>query len=259
MKAKEIPICGIAAVGALFDKDPEAIRRLFFDEETSRRLGKMTSALAKLRRVYRLVTPEELEKISGTVHHGGIVAVIEVQPPPAVTEDQLRSWATAKTPLLILDRIGNPHNLGAIVRSAAFFGIEAVIVADVPEQAMPSESAYRVAEGGLEYVQIWTVTSLANFCRELGRSHDVLGTSVVSGTQSITKWFAQRSRSAFLKLRPIALVLGNEEQGLASDVATVCTARVHLPGKTEQVESLNVSVAAGVLMWEIWGRSGELE
>ncbi len=254
MKPRELSICGMAAVRALFEKEPDSIRRLFFDEDVSRKIGAMTSALAKSRRVYRMITPEELEKVSGTVHHGGIVAVVEDRPPADVTEEQLQIWAAAKAPLLLLDRIGNPHNLGAIARTAAFFGIEAIVVPDVPEQAMPSESAYRVAEGGLQYVQVWRVQSLAEFCSALAKSHDVLGAAAASGTQSVAKWFAERSRSQFKTIRPVALVLGNEEQGLATNVAAACTAHVHLPGKTDRVESLNVSVAAGVLMWEIWGR-----
>jgi TrmH RNA methyltransferase len=254
MKPREISVCGLAAVRALFERDPDAIRRLFFDEAMSRRLGAMTSALAKLRRVYRLVPPEELEKISGTVHHGGVVAVIEEPLLDDVTEEQLENWIAKRAPLLILDRIGNSHNLGAIARTAAFFGVEAMIIPDAPEQALPSESAYRIAEGGLQYVSVWRVQDLAFFCRELAKRYDVLGASVSAGTQSVAGYLAERSRSDFKSARQFALVLGNEETGLSTNVAAACTAHVHLPGHTERVESLNVSVAAGILMWEIWGR-----
>ncbi|HEY9154776.1 MAG TPA: RNA methyltransferase [Opitutaceae bacterium] len=254
MKPREISVCGLAAVRALFERDPEAIRRLFFDEPTSKRLGAMTSALAKLRRVYRLVNAEELEKISGTVHHGGVVAVIEEPMLGDVTEPQLEEWVAKRAPLLILDRIGNSHNLGAIARTAAFFGVEAIIIPDVPEQALPSESAYRIAEGGLQYVSVWRVQDLAFFCSELAKRYDVLGASVSAGTQSVAGFLAERSRSDFKSSRQFALVLGNEETGLSTNVAAACTAHVHLPGRTDRVESLNVSVAAGILMWEIWGR-----
>jgi len=254
MKPREISICGLAAVRALFEKHPEAIRRLFFDEEMSRKLGAMTSALAKLRRVYRLVNAEELEKISGTVHHGGVVAVIDEPILGDVTEEQLETWVANRAPLLILDRIGNSHNLGAIARTAAFFGVEAIIIPDVPEQALPSESAYRVAEGGLQYVSVWRVQDLPFFCRDLAQRYDVLGAAVSPVAQSVAAYLADRSRSEFKSGRQFALVLGNEETGLSTNVAASCTAHVHLPGKTNQVESLNVSVAAGILMWEIWGR-----
>lgn len=254
MKPREISVCGLPAVQALFESNPDAIRRLFFDEDMSRRIGGITSALAKSRRVYRLITPEELEKVSGTIHHGGIVAVIDEPLIGDVTEEQLHAWVEKRAPLLLLDRIGNSHNLGAIARTAAFFGVEAIIIPDVPEQALPSESAYRVAEGGLQYVSVWRVQDLAFFCRELGRHYDVLGSAVSSTAQSVAGWLAERSRSEFKNARQLALVLGNEETGLSINVAAACTAHVHLPGKTDRIESLNVSVAAGILMWEIWGR-----
>jgi RNA methyltransferase, TrmH family len=251
MKPKEIPVCGLAAVQALFEKEPGAIKRLFFDSPTSRRVARITSALAKTRRVYRVVTPAELEKIGGTKHHGGIVAVIEARVLVRVSGSQIREWAARRAPLLILDRVGNAHNLGAIARTAAFFGVEDLILPDHPQQAVPGEAAYRVAEGGLEHLHLWQVGNLAEFCRALRDSYDVLGTSVSAGAQPISKWKCARGRGA---PRPLALVMGNEEHGLSSEVAKACTALVHLPAPQSRVESLNVSVAAGILIWELWAR-----
>ena len=62
MKTKEIPVCGLSAVQALFEKDPGAIKRLFFDQATSRRVAKIASALAKSKRIYRVLTDEEMQK-----------------------------------------------------------------------------------------------------------------------------------------------------------------------------------------------------
>jgi len=68
---REIPVCGWKAVEAVFARRPECVRRLFFDPETGRRTGDWCRYLARERRIYRQVTPAELEKIAGTVHHGG--------------------------------------------------------------------------------------------------------------------------------------------------------------------------------------------
>ena len=76
MQPKKITVCGLAAVRALFAKDAGAIQRLYFDYATGRRIGVICKALATARKIYRCVEPAELEKIAGTVHHGGIVAVI---------------------------------------------------------------------------------------------------------------------------------------------------------------------------------------
>ena len=72
----ELHLCGLAAVKARFENAPGSIVRLFFDEATSRKIAPMCKALAAARKVYRCVPPAELEKISGTLHHGGVVAVV---------------------------------------------------------------------------------------------------------------------------------------------------------------------------------------
>jgi TrmH RNA methyltransferase len=244
MKPAELKLCGLAAVRARFERDPNSIQRLFFDHETSRKVGVMCKALAAAKKIYRCVEPAELEKIAGTLHHGGIVAVVA---PPVLrvpTANEVRAWATKRAPLLLLDRIGNAHNLGAIARTAAFLGVERIVLPQHAEAAVPSEAAYRVAEGGLEAVEIFRVPDLAKFIRDLTHAgYAVIGAATRGG----------RLDSARNDTKPIALVLGSEEHGLAPQIATACTRLVTIPG-TSRVESLNVSVAAAVLMWELIAR-----
>lgn len=250
MKTKEIPVCGLGSVQARFKSDPGSIKRLFFDYATGRKIGAMCKALAATRKVYRCVEPAELEKIAGTGHHGGIVAIVDQRALRAPTPDELRSWARDRVPLLLLDRVGNAHNLGAIARTAAFFGVAHIVVPHHPQQALPGEAAHRVAEGGLESVEILCVKDLATFCRELAPHYCVVGTAVL-GAKSL-KNFSQNRKAS--DTRPIALVLGNEEHGLAPEVAAACAALVTIPG-SGRVESLNVSVAAAILCWEFFART----
>lgn len=255
MKTKEIPVCGLAAVQAVFQKDPASIKRLYFDQPTSRRVAKIASALAKLKRIYRVITPEELVKVGGTVHHGGIVAIIDSKPLQAVSGDQIRRWASSRVPLLLLDRVGNAHNLGAIARTAAFFGLEDLILPDHAQQALPGEAAHRVAEGGLEHVRLWRVGNLADVCRALQPAYEVLGAAVSPKSRALRDWTAGRRDRSPVQQKPIALVMGNEEHGLSPEVASACSQLITIPGNSERVESLNVSVATAVLVWELWGRS----
>ena len=245
-KSKEIHVCGWQAVSTLFAQHPEEIRRLFFDPATGKRAGEFCAWLAQHKRIYRQVTPEELEKVAGTVHHGGIVAVIAERPLRRVTREGIEAWARDRTPLLLLDRVSNANNLGAIVRTAAFFGVKAVILPDHPAQALPGDAAYRVAEGGMEFVDFYRVPALPEFCAELKRHYCVIGTSL-SGNQLSPS--AAKARGL---PRPPALVLGNEERGIAPGVATVCDRLVKIPG-ANTVESLNVAAAAAVLCWEFFG------
>src|SRR5688572_28527944 len=156
MKPKEIPICGLAAVKAKFEREPASIIRLFFDFQTGKKVGAISKALAATRRVYRQVEPAELEKIAGTIHHGGIVAIVEAKALRTPRPQDLQNWAKARAPLVLLDRIGNAHNLGAIARTAAFFGVRHIIVPEHAQQALPGEAAHRVAEGGLDQLEVLT-------------------------------------------------------------------------------------------------------
>lgn len=244
MRNDELVICGLSAVRARFARDPDSIRRLFFDEPTARQIGLMCRTLAAARKVYRCVPPDELAAVSGTVHHGGIVAVVTAPVLRAPLPADLERWAASREPVLVLDRIGNAHNLGAIARSAAFFGVQHLVVPFSPEAALPGEAAFRVAEGGMEAVTFWRVPRIPDFLRALRTAgYEVVGAAAHGG----------RPDGAASPAAPVVLVLGNEEQGLASDVATACSRLVTLPG-SGRVESLNVSVAAAVLLWELVGR-----
>ena len=244
----ELKICGLAAVRARFARDPASIQRLFFDYATGRQVGVMCKVLAQAKKVYRCVEPAELEKIAGSMHHGGIVAVVAPSPLRAPTVENLRNWAQRRETLLVLDRIGNAHNLGAVARTAAFFGVPRLVIPDDAAAARPNDAAHRVAEGGFEHLEVWRVPSLAAFTRELAAAgFDVVGAATRGGRLGAKRGEAPSAA------KPIALVLGNEEQGLAPEVAAACTRLVTIPG-AGKVESLNVSVAAAVLMWELLAR-----
>jgi TrmH RNA methyltransferase len=249
-KQKETNVCGWQAVSTLFARHPAEVRRLFFDPTTGKRAGEMCSRLAREKKVYRQVTPAELEKIAGTVHHGGIVAVIGERPLRKVTHEVLAGWRRESAPLLLLDRVSNANNVGAIVRTAAFFGVRSIVIADHPAQALPGEAAWRVAEGGMEFVDFHRVPALAEFCADLKRSHFLLGTSLTG--QQLSPARVKARDLAGDRRRPLAIILGNEEKGIAPAVAAQCDRLVKIPG-ADTVESLNVSAAAAVLCWEFFG------
>lgn len=246
MKSAELKICGLAAVRARFARDAASIQRLYFDYATGRKVGVMCKALAAVKKIYRCVEPAELEKIGGTVHHGGIVAVVTAPALVNPSDADVKRWAAKRAPVLLLDRIGNAHNLGAIARTAGFFGVTHLVLPDDPQAAQPSEAAYRVAEGGLEAVDVFRVKDLAGFAHSLATAgYEIVAAATRGGRSDINP------RGGIPK--PTALVLGNEEHGLSPAMAKACTRFVTVPG-SGAVESLNVSVAAAVLMWELFGK-----
>lgn len=240
----ELKLCGLAAVRARFARDAGSIQRLYFDRATGQRVGVMCKAMAQARKIYRQVEPAELEKIAGSIHHGGIVAVVSPPAARAPVAEDLRSWARRGDPVLLLDRIGNAHNLGAIARTAAFFGVPHLVIPDHASAARPTDAAHRVAEGGLEHLTVWEVPDLVAFARELAAAgYEVVGAATRGGRLDAPKQGT----------KPMALVLGNEEQGLTPELAAACTRLITIPG-SGKVESLNVSVAAAVLVWELIAR-----
>lgn len=243
MRSGETTICGLAAVRARFRRDPSSVVRLYFDAPTSKKLGDMCRALAAARKVYRCVEASELERIADSVHHGGIVAVVAQGAPRVPARGDIEAWAHRRENLVVLDRIGNAHNLGAIARTAAFFGVPRIVIAGDLSAARPGPAAYRVAEGGLDTLELWCVPVVAPFLRALsGAGFEVVGAATRGGAQAPVLRHA----------RPWALVLGNEESGLAPAVEAACTQRVTLRG-SGQIESLNVSAAAAVLLHALSG------
>lgn len=245
---KELKLCGLAAVQARFARDPVSIQRLFYDAALGQRVGAICKVLAAAKKIYRQVDSAELEKVAGSLHHGGVVAVVTPAPLKTPGAADIAAWARAGEAVLVLDRIGNVHNLGAIARTAAFFGVPRIVIPDHPNAAKPSEAAHRVAEGGLEVVDVWQTRDLVGLVRDLGAAgYDVVGAATRGGRPEVGQTAGRK---------PVALVLGNEEHGLTPVVAAACGRLVTIPGGGK-IESLNVSVAGAVLLWELLGRRAQ--
>lgn len=241
---EELKICGLPAVRARWKRQPSSLVRLFFDAAIAKRVGSMCRELAAARKPYRCVETSELEKVAGSVHHGGIVAVVLEEELRSPKQEDLAAWAQARQSVLILDRIGNAHNLGALARSAAFFSVPHLVLVEAAGAARPSEAAFRVAEGGMEHLCLWQLANLPGFLRDLA----ALGYCVVAATTRGGESLGRAHSRA--RTGPVALVLGNEEEGLAPEVEAACRLRYTLQG-SGAVESLNVSVAGALLIWEL--------
>jgi RNA methyltransferase, TrmH family len=246
---KLLRVAGLPAVAALFATAPHRVERLFFDQRMRARVSDFCAELARARKPFRLVPSEELERVAGSVMHGGVVALAQPRPVPILdltkAADKAADWARGGEPLLLLDGIGNPHNLGAIVRTAAFFGLPRIVLSDHPAQAGPSDASYRVAEGGLEYVELHRSVRFANTLQQLRRSYRVIGTAAGNG---------QPIEALRRAERPLAVVLGNEEHGLPPATLAACEAIVTIPG-SGLVQSLNVAASAAILIHALASRA----
>ena len=142
---------------------------------------------------------------------------------------------------MYLDGVENPHNLGSILRTAAHFGVAAV-AGKAGELPPLSPAAVRVAEGGAEIVPVCDLAEPAGDLRRLAAA----GFTIVAASSH-----RGLAPAATRLAGKIVLVLGSEGKGVSPVIARVATAHVCIPG-TGSVESLNVSVAAGILLAEAW-------
>ena len=235
---KLLRIAGLPAVSALFATAPQRVERLFFDQRLRSQVGDFCAELARAHKPYRMVPAAELERVAQSVMHGGVVVLAQPKPVPVLDLAKVTDWARSGAPLLLLDGIGNPHNLGAIARTAAFFALPRIVLSDHPSQAGPSDASYRVAEGGMEYVELYRAVRFAHALQRLRRSYRVIGTAAGKG---------EPLEKVLRSEQPLALVLGNEEHGLPHATLAACDAIVTIPG-AGLVQSLNVAASAAILL-----------
>jgi TrmH RNA methyltransferase len=170
-----------------------------------------------------------------------------------LTDEDLAAWAEAGDAGLVLHQITNDHNVGAIARSAAFFGAKWLVLSGASEdRALPlSTAAYRVAEGGLEHVTVRRVNNTSAFLRDASHSLFTLATDGrarlrISDLGTICRREAERLH---VKKPGLAIALGNEERGLPQEAKDACRVTVRVPG-TGLMESLNVAQAATLFLHE---------
>ena len=245
MSKKEASIYGRRACLAVAERRPNHILRAFYsDHGPTKDLSPLLKACAQQKRPYRAVSDEELEKLSGSKHHEGVVIFTERRERSylgdaierAVSRLEEPSATPAVSTWVALDDVANDHNLGAIARSLAWFG-GAGLVWEGPRPQL-SGAALRVAQGGAEEVELVAVPSLTRALEELKSK----GVRVLGADQGAT-------RSAFDvgDVGPVCWVLGNEQRGLSSEVRACCDELISIPG-SGLVESMNVSVSAGILI-----------
>ena len=235
---KEIRIYGDSAVRSLYKKRKKDIIRLFVRDGEQGRYSEILSGLAKLKIMYRLVKNEELEKISQSTHHEGICAI--VKPKSFLKLDQLIEKYLDNfnhDPLIILDNITNPHNIGAIVRSSAFFGNSFHIIHSKGAISLGG-SLHRISEGGVEFSQFSRVVNITDLKNKLVKNKIKI---IVADAEAETSEI-----DAELFQSPYAIVLGNENSGVSKELKQAADLIFKIEG-VGQIQSLNVSVSAGII------------
>ncbi|MBI4082586.1 MAG: RNA methyltransferase [Candidatus Lambdaproteobacteria bacterium] len=232
-------VCGLEASLALFRRRPGAILRIHYRADRLDVLRPLLAWAARERLPYRELDDEGLSRVGASAHHGGVVIV--AQPLRFTSLAPERPAGGGRW--MALDGVENPHNLGAILRTCAFFGLDGVLAGGVQPGETLSAAALRVAEGGAEHLVLCGVPALAPALAELARR----GVEVIG-----LETDAPRTLAAVSPREPWLLAAGHERAGLAPAVRAACTHLCRIEG-AGNLGSLNVSVSAGVALYRLCG------
>lgn len=227
-----------AAIAAL-NNPMRKIKRVVVTKNTSDELGEKT--FSRIKNIQFVDAKKLADMLPREAVHQGVAVECESLLQPSLQEYLLENNTN---PVVILDQVSDPHNVGAILRSAAAFGVGAVIVTD---RNAPAESGVmaKAASGALEVVPFITIGNLAQAI-DILKKNDYW----IYGLDGEAKKLISEIKFD----RKTAMILGSEGRGLRRLTAERCDMLVRLP-ISDKMESLNVSNAAAVAMYELFRQS----
>ena len=240
--SKSIYIFGFHSIESLLNSSPELVIRVLIQKgRKDKRIIDLTDTLNSQKILYSISDKNNLDKISkGEVHQG---VISEVMTPPVLGEDSFFHSITMfdqKPMILILDSIQDPRNLGACLRSANAAGVSHVVI-NKDGSAPINSLVHRTSAGAITNLQIYHVTNISRIINQIKKK----GIWVV-GLDGKT----QSSLYSVNLTGPTAVVVGSEGKGIRPLIKKNCDQVVSIP-MSGNIESLNVSVATAVTLFEI--------
>lgn len=234
-------VYGRHAAETLFKKRPEDLIRLYITQDGIFDFKDMVRYCVDHKLAYHVVDREELDKLSRATHHEDVLLVVKTKKIPAV-KDLLNT--PGRSFIMALEEVENPHNLGAIMRSCAHFGVTGILYeAKVPVAL--TAAAYRTSEGGAESVPAIHLTNWSEVFEAAKKNgYKTYATSSHNGESLFKTKFPEKT----------ILFVGAEGAGLSDKLMKMMNASLSIPG-TGEVESLNVANATTAILTE-WFRQG---
>lgn len=192
----------------------------------------------------KIDTSERLRELARTSEHQGYLAKMKPFPyAPFEALDEILQRDSAALLFAILDQIQDPHNLGAIIRSAEVLGIAAIIIGST-NQAEVTPTIARASAGAVNHIPIIRVDNLSHTVADLKSKGVTLIAATEKGTPlDIAVPFEKNNQP------PFAIILGNEGKGISSEILGQCDTLIQIP-RHGQIQSLNVAAAAAILFHE---------
>ena len=242
-RAEELPEGMIEGRNAVTEaiRSGRTINKVFLaDGDTDRALGRLAAMAKDAGAVVVRIDRRKLNEMSPTGAHQGIIASVAAHEYATIDELLAAAESRGEAPLLVVcDELSDPHNLGAILRTAECAGAHGVII---PKRRSVGLTAVvgKASAGAIEYMPVARVSNIAATLRELKqRGVWIFGTAAEGATALY---------EADLTL-PAAVVIGNEGVGMSRIVAEQCDFKVSIPMKG-RISSLNASAAAAILLYE---------
>ena len=241
MASKHQQIYGLHAVRTLLERRPETIVHARVLRDASGRLAELARRLAARGVALERVARADLDRLSGGGAHQGVLVDVEAAAEFSVADFETLVIERGRAlRLLVLDGVEDPRNLGACLRTADAAGIDAVVVPRA-HAAKLTAAAVKTSTGAAETVPVFRAPNLARTLTWLKEA----GVWVVGADAE-----AAQSLYATKLAPPVAMVLGGEGRGVRRLTRDLCDELVSIP-MHGTVESLNVSVAAGVVLFEL--------
>ena len=221
-------------------KSGREINKILFQEGIEKGRLKSIFAIANEKKIICQEVPKRKLDNSTTERHQGVIAYVAPYSYFELDEVVNNLEINKDTTLLILDHIEDPHNLGAIIRTAEASGVKAIII---PKRraAVISQTAVKASAGAIEHMPVIRVSNLTDAIKKLKeKGFWIAGTTLAERSEDYTK---------IAKDVPLAIVIGNEGEGMSKVVTNECDFLYHLP-MLGKIQSLNASVAAGIIMYE---------
>jgi 23S rRNA (guanosine2251-2'-O)-methyltransferase len=240
-------LCGRHPILTILEKKRRQVFEILVTKNTMFELEEflVKKSLIHLKSIVKLVENEKIESLVGKnqVHQGFALncSNLPLKNQNELLEQLYKFSSDQKLPtLLLLDKISDPQNIGAIIRSSVGFGVNKIIFC---EHSAPKESAAMVkaSAGTIEMAELFTVTNLSNLIEKLKKINYWCVGLAGEGNKSI---------QSIKEFKNVALIIGSEGTGLRSLVKKNCDVLVKIEIDM-QVESLNASVAAAIALWEL--------
>ncbi len=246
-KYKQEYIFGIRAVIEAIQQEKE-IDKVMLKQGVRGELFQQLFNLVKQNNIPFQYVPEEVFKPFADRNHQGVLA--EVSPVPYQDIDEVLDAVEAKGEVpfvMILDRITDVRNFGAIARSAECAGVHVIVIPN-KHSAKISSDAIKTSAGALYHIPVCRVLNLKKLVRELKFQR---GIKVYAASEKAEKFYTGVDMT-----EPVAIVMGAEDKGIDEGLLNIVTDCVKIPQKG-QIESLNVSAAAAVVLFEVVRQRGQ--